>query len=51
MKKTATSKRLRRRATAYKRLSYKSGLTSAQVDHYWRMAERLERQAEREENR
>lgn len=46
VKKTTTSKRLRRSATAYKRLYYKTG-----QEHYWKLAQRLERQAEREENR
>lgn len=49
--KTATSKRLRRSATAYRRLMWKRGLTEYQVNHYRKLAERLERQAEREEAR
>ncbi len=45
-KKTTTSKRLRRRSTAYRRLYYKTG----QV-HYWNLAEKLSSQADREETR
>lgn len=51
MKRTTTSKMLRRRATAYRRLSYKRSTPPAQAEHYRRLAERLDRQAEREENR
>ena len=50
-KRTATSKRLRRSAGAYKRLAQKRGLPWATFDHYMRTAERLERQAEHEERR
>jgi hypothetical protein len=50
-KKTTTSKRLRRSATAYRRLAWRRDTTSRQADHYLRLAEKLDRQAEREENR
>jgi hypothetical protein len=53
VKRTAASKRLRRSATAYRRLAWKAVRhgTSQQVDHYTRLADQLDRRAEREENR